>query len=288
MAGVANSNTARYRNLLFGEAARTAKKGGSEQLGEIGRLVIEKGVVGATKRLRELVFQLQQNVGDPHDLIKVNKAIGEAGRIGMRESFKSSRTNSPAPYRVGDKSRLSGQMDKVLSNQRSGGGDQNGFYLIDTELWDREAAHWRRLNFGTQGAVGSRGKTRKAIKFRYDDRILTTFQTESKPQKRFRVPEFNAAGNPTAGFFNVQGQLMMGKPTGDNTAVQYVRTQTNKYAKPITPWDFLDAGLAAAAEEFPKQYEAVLGLWVNKAFSKGKGSGLSKKILKEDFHINLD
>lgn len=84
--------------------------------------------------------------------------IGVAAQRSLVQGYTSRRLRRPiGPYRAGD-DRYSGALGKALRSESMWRATPYGLYFINRDVLDKEARHWRRLNFGA-GAGGKEGIT---------------------------------------------------------------------------------------------------------------------------------
>lgn len=84
--------------------------------------------------------------------------IGVAAQASLVQGYTSRRLKRPvASYRSGD--RFAGALGKALRSESMWMATPFGLYFLNREVLDREAQHWRRLNFG----AGAGGKERSIL-----------------------------------------------------------------------------------------------------------------------------
>lgn len=246
--------------------------------------VKNQGVRGATGFASEFVLLLEEYAdveGGPgrKDIEDANRRLAAKAQAAALKAYQAKRSQSrtPSGYRkgTGKNDRLTGRLEKVIAAGDFTDSDARGISVGNLNKLNRQARHWARLNYGTEGAAT---KTNR-IEFRFDNVQFAKFETRSKPRPKFKIPGPGKNGS-TLGFFNADGAFYLGKPRGGTgKAVQWLRTAYIR--NPVEPYYFIEAGLREAAKGFNGEYTQIVRGWLSKSgrraanFTPGPGGGMA-------------
>jgi hypothetical protein len=178
----------------------------------------------------------------------------------MIQGYRNRRFKRPAgKYRPGDQ-RLSGELAKALSNPGHVRADAYQLEFLNTRLMDRQAAHWRRLNFGA-GAGSREGITAPAqYPINWNGLVVGVMGFGTQPSPAFRIPRgfwMTPSGEPAGGANPArlgQDQFYL---RGMRVGRGFGRPSTAKVTAGIASRNFLDAGVRRVANELPRSYAAI-------------------------------
>lgn len=196
---------------------------------------------------------------------QAHQDVGEAAMRSIAQGFVSRRFRRPVgQYRVGD-DRLTGKLGRALSNTTQNVlASEHGLAIVNTGYLDREAAHWRRLNFGAGGGGREGIIAPQQFAITWEGVVAGTLGLETQPSHSFVVPYgywVGGGGGPVRPDIGARGndQFFVGNPSGRFTPghdVGIVR-QHRKVSRGIASRNFLDAGVRRVANELPRAYEAI-------------------------------
>lgn len=193
-----------------------------------------------------------------------HQQVGEAAIRSISAAYRNRRFRRGAGrYREGD-NRLSGKLGKALSNSKAMvSADASSVSIINTSFLDREAAHWRRLNFGA-GAGGAEGITAPArYAITWEGVAAGTLGLEAQPSPAFFIPRgyWMEGGRMVSPGEGRRGQFFPGNPSnrlgGATPGSLGVGMQAKKMTRGIASRNFLDAGVRRLANELPRAYAAI-------------------------------
>lgn len=225
---------------------------------------VKRGTVGVDRALAGLAAGLQQDLGALGDVQKAHNRV--AGR--MREAVQAryeetveSRKRVPS-YRYGQ-GRLPGALGAALRKPSMVQATGRGIEYVDVDSLDKEARHWRRLNFGAGSAATTDPAT---VPLRIADRVVANLRLPGGPRAPILLPPgFFMHGDravPRMSSFRGNSQhpfFPSGRPAMFETAG-------------ITGRQFLDAGVQSLARELPGEYEQLLDKWLRSATKRGQAA----------------
>lgn len=196
---------------------------------------------------------------NPQLFIDAHNDVGRAALRSLQQGYRSRRYRRPAgQYRAGQ-DRLSGTLGKALASTSHIYATPNALFFLDTGLLDREAEHWRRLNFGA-GAGSKEGITPpQQFPITFGGLLVGTLGLPTQPSPAFRIPrgywigpEGRVGADPSRlgrDQFWLVGQIggtdIRGRPSrGVQTAG-------------IASRNFIDAAVRRIANELPRSYENI-------------------------------
>ncbi len=118
---------------------------------------------------------------DKGEIAKVNKAIVKEMLHYTRLSVSDIERNGSKPYRKGP--RDVGGIGRAVRNSKFGTADETGIFFADQSILNKEARHWRRLNFGTVG----RSTKPRVFKLAFDGQAQE-FGFNDSPRPGFVMP----------------------------------------------------------------------------------------------------
>lgn len=228
----------------------------------------------------EASIRAAKNGYDDRTLTQTNREIGAAAQRSVVAAYIRRRPQRDLPaYRAGatDHHRrryANGALLRALQSPNFWSSSAAGIQFINTSLMNKEAAHWARLNFGTQGGAAVKPPARFEVT--WGQLAIGALQLVPNVRPAFRLPP-GIWIRP--GLFYPMGEArgVRGVRTGvsgggsparaqasiyNTGAVQRVNRRTwhaanSKYTKGIASTNFLDAGIRRIAEETGKRYRAI-------------------------------
>lgn len=222
-----------------------------------------RGTVGPHRGVIALAKALE--VGRPEEVARVNSRIADKMMEATIASYSEIERTGSRPYRVGA-GRFSGALGRVIRSDDFAVGDASGIHFVDRDRLDKEAKHWKRLNFGTVG----RATPNAVFRLNFDGRVVgQPFGFRDRPRPDFLLPFgyfIHANGRPQtpSGEFKGAGTLNPFFPSN--------RKQKRYKTVGIRSRHFLDAGLRAMEREFPRQYTDFLTDQLQRGTKSGKAA----------------
>lgn len=201
------------------------------------------------------------------EIDRLNKSILKEMLHMTRLSVSNIERTGAKPYREG-KGRFPGGIGRAVRNPRFGRADETGIYFADEEILNREAIHWRRLNFGTQGRAT---KARK-FRLRFEGSPGESFGFEDGPRPAFSLPE--------GYFLHNQGQFVKPDPSfkgaGTNNPFVPLANVLGSVKRPARPGagggGTYGRGSSVNAEQ-RKKYESAMRQWRRTKEKRKKATG---------------
>lgn len=189
----------------------------------------------------------------------IHQRVGDLAQDSVLRAYDQLVTAREGPasrthYRAGANRQAGGVLRRALGNGNFFEATPDGLRWVNVAMLDTEARHWHRVNFGAAGR--GEGSTAQ-FDVRYGNLVVGALGYSEGPSPPFAVPRgvwinmeggrVKAGANPRgADAFYPQGQ----RPPGIFGAPTRRRTSAG-----IEEKNFLDAGLARIAREFPRAYE---------------------------------
>lgn len=203
---------------------------------------------------------------------RAHQDVGVQAMRNVSQAFISRRFRRPVgPYR-GSENRLSGRLGRALSSSANIHATVEGLSIINSSYLDREAAHWRRLNFGA--GAGSREGIIAPQQFpiTWGGVAAGVLGLASDPSPAFVIPFgfWLNSGGPTSPsvealgqdrFFPGSASRRLGGFGGAHGAgsvkdLGFVQ-QRRKATGGIASRNFLDAGVRGVANDLPRAYQTI-------------------------------
>lgn len=233
---------------------------------------LQAAVVAQAAGLDEMVRTIGKTFSsiqrlEPGRFQQAHQQVGDAAVRAMVAGFNSRRFRRPAGrYRAGD-NRLTGTLGRALNSTSMVRADATSLSIINEEVLDKEAAHWRRLNFGagagsTEGIIAPQKFT-----ITWGGIVAGTLGLEMQPSPAFSIPFgfWISGGRPVPPSREAlgTGQFFVGSPRGvDPDEPGFVPRQRKLPTAGIGSRNFLDAGVRAVANQLPRAYEQIyIDLW---------------------------
>lgn len=261
--------------------------------------IARSGTVGYMQGVKALAIGFENNLADSNDMAEMYRRIAEKMHEAVKEDFDAKVKSLPGRYRVGTGPATSGgflmrysggSLRRAIFNPALIQASSDDIRYIDEGRLFKEAAHWARMNFGTQpyqrsprmypliyagvqvGRVGSMSKTRPGFDMPKGRWMTKGGQRVSWDAGRTGLDQFHLVGSGKGG----KG----GRPGGQrrrNTKRRYgvadgrsgvrgsgLYTRTTG----IEPRDFLNAGYRVYAEEMPRELSTLVNRWYSNAASR--------------------
>lgn len=229
----------------------------------------ENGKRGAQQGIRDMIKDLEDEILTEKDTLRVHELVAEEAREAMVKSFRARNALSKVDS-YSRPGRLSGRLEKALRNPRSVVGTSRSIRILDLEFMDREAAHWRRLNFGVKGTKRG-GRVPEMFTIKFDNvGVKGNFGSRAQSRPNFRVPEFKG-GTRMVGYFNPAGELHIGRVPGvgrNEGASDGYRKVAGRWSGGVEPWNFADAAFKTVAEDLWLGYRNAIFLANRRASNK--------------------
>lgn len=222
------------------------------------------GDMGAGANQQVRAFVAGMTVGAKGDMQRVNRAVAAEMRSAVRARYNATveATRHVPPYHRSG--RLSGHLGRLVRRSDLVRADGEGIQFVNENAMDKEAAHWRRLNFGA-GAVAGEQPGPYQVRLFGEASIPVSFGIGASPS--FQLPR---------GFF-IQGNtavLPNASYRGRGSVGPFMPSRRSPYRPAQTVGirgrHFLEAGLEVMERELPKRYADLLVDWIHQGGRKAK------------------
>jgi hypothetical protein len=223
---------------------------------EIGR--------GANRALEAFVEGM--SVGAKEDMRKVHVAIAKEMRASVQDAYARTVLGARKVPTYRRFNRFQGQLFRLVRRNDLVRADEYGISYINAAAMDKEAAHWRRLNFGAGAAAGEQPGP-FTIRLFGQAEINVDFGEAQRPSPAFVLPR---------GFFLQGGQWQ--RPNaglrGHGSIGAFYPDRMSPYRPRVTEGirgrHFLEAGLEVLERELPIRYADLLNLWIQAGGRKAR------------------
>lgn len=232
------------------------------EVARVLHLVVEEVGDAAITQFR--AFAAGMDVGAKGDLTKVHKAIAQNAREAIQDAYIANVESVRKTDSYQRSSRLSGRLERVMRRRDLVRGDAEGVHFISESVLDKEAAHWRRMNFGAGGVAGP---ARESVPIRLFGETLARADFGLGPSPAFKLPK---------GFFLQGGGAVLPHPDyrGAGSVAPFVPSRRSPYRPAVTVGirgrHFLEAGLDSVAYDFPIKYADLMQDWILRGSRKAK------------------
>lgn len=229
--------------------------------------VVNGGTRGAMNMARILANGLKQQMQDKSELTKVHQRVANNMRDSVKSSYEQTVLSKPGQYRMGQGRISGGRLKAAIMNRNLAVGTAEGIFYVDEHRLDREAKHWRRLNFGAVGTAVT-GRQAQRFKFRFDDVTLYTVGFPDEARPAFSMPPGifeDASGEKVGRSVSRAGQdAFIWIRGGKNMAagVRKIVDPPVPITRGIKPRNFLDAGLRRMVRDLPPAYNRMVKGWL--------------------------
>lgn len=223
---------------------------------------VSGGTRGANNYARILAQGLYKGLSDKGQLTKIHEDVAAAMRQAVKSSFEQTVHSKPGQYREGQNRISGGALKRAISNPSMAIGTAEGIDFVDEGRLDKEAIHWRRLNFGALGTkVPGRNPADLVVPFRFDDITLFSLAFKDTSRPAFSLPpgmfksstgerrDFDPERRGMDQFYPGSLYPLMGREHWTKTSG-------------IKPREFLNAGLERMAKNLPVAYENMIDGWL--------------------------
>lgn len=248
---------------LMSQAAEMAmQQAATVSIASIGQALTEAGRL-SSKQLAflERAFTSGPGGGIPPDmLLKAHERVGAAAQLSVQQAFthRPNRQHT-SPYRMAprfDRNRrqAGGALLRAIQAPDFFEATPEGINFGNESRLDREASHWRRINFGAMPDAGQAPGRFTPI---WNGVALAALGLTDQPSPAFRLPVgywIVPGGERAKG--NVVGAEFY--PQGEQPAGTLGRPSRARMARGIEASQFLDAGVRRIAQELPREYSALV------------------------------
>lgn len=204
-------------------------------------------------------------VSHPEMFQRAHEDVGRAAMNSVASGFRQRRFKRPAGrYRDRSTDRLTGRLGKALSGSALSAhveATPTSLSVLNVSLLDREAGHWRRLNFGAGGGSVEGIIAPQKFPIDWNGTVVGVLGLDPDPQPKFRMPKgfWLDGGNRVPSspdrlgmdqFFlpgMVSGKGVRGRAGGDN----------RRFTRGIGSRNFVDAGVRRLSNELPRAYATI-------------------------------
>lgn len=191
---------------------------------------------------------------------QAHQDVGNAAMVSVVTGFNNRRfRRDTGPYRGGE-NRLSGRLGRALASRSNVSASSVGLSIINEGFLDREAAHWRRLNFGA--GAGSREGIIAPQQFAitWGGVAAGVLGLAEQPSAAFQIPRgfwLSSGGevvspNPALG----SARFYPGDPSNAGYGSGLPK-QRPRITGGIASRNFIDAGVRRIANELPRAYQTL-------------------------------
>lgn len=226
------------------------------------RRAVEQGYTGIGRQLEAFVKGM--DVGAKGDMTKIHVEVAALIRTAVRDRYDENveaQRLTPSYRRF---NRQSGGLERVLSRADLARADYEGIQFINEAAMNKEAAHWRRLNFGAGDIAGAQPGP---YPIRLFGQAVEHASLGIGPSEGFVLPKGffihgGKARTPNAGY------------RGAGTVGPFIPHNKSPYQPAVTVGirgrHFLEAGLEVMAAELPRRYTDLLNEWVQRGGRKAR------------------
>lgn len=233
---------------------------------------VGQGTSEAVRRVNAIAKGMDElNVSSKSKLAQVHTGLAIKMQEATVTAYRTHPKRSNPSYRQGQDRYSGGALLAALQDPLFARGSHTGIGFANTALLDREARHWKRLNFGAKGK--NQGTIAGPRRMTWDGVLIAEIDLGvSEPRPGFKLPvgvwtgpggsPREAAGESNSGEFYPQGgqggegqrHLLSGKGIMG-------RPDNARITKGIRAWNFLDAGVQSLAREFGPAYDNLYAGW---------------------------
>jgi hypothetical protein len=220
------------------------------------RDALARGAVGINQQV--VAFLRGMDVSNPADRAAANADLAQAMReatIGAYEETVEAARKVPTYDRPG---RRAGYLGRVVRRPDLVRSDADGIRFLNPAAMDKEAAHWRRLNFGAGDAAGT---PPGPVPLRLFGETVAHVQLPFGVSPAFSLPK---------GFFVKGGKASIPNANfrGVGSEGTFAPSRRSPYRPAITAGirgrHFLEAGLDALSTQLPIRYTDLLNEWIQR------------------------
>lgn len=223
------------------------------------RRAVEQSFEGAGRQIK--AFLAGMDVGAKGDMQKTNSLVA----ADMREAVVTAYENNVEAVRATPSytrfNRRSGYLGRVIRRRDLATATPTRIQFIDEGALNKEAEHWRRLNFGAGQAAGPQPAP---IPLRVFGETIDTLQLPYGPSAPFVLPKGFFVG--ASGGLEIPQSGRGGGAFYPNRKSPY----TSRVTKGIRGRHFLEAGLEVMGVQLGVRYADLLNEWVQRGGRKAQ------------------
>ncbi len=227
------------------------------------RRAVAEGLTGAGGILKAFVAGM--DIGAKGDMAKVNRLVAAETQVAVEAAYASNVEAVRATPAYSRYDRRSGYLGRVIARRDFVTSDYTGIRLGNRGSLDKEAAHWRRLNFG---AGADAGPGVPDVPLRLFGETIGTLSLPYGPSPAFSLPK---------GFFVGPGGKMRipnSNFRGGGGSAAFYPNRKSPYEPRVTDGirgrHFLEEGLEEMAYQIEARYADLLNEWVQRGSRKAK------------------
>lgn len=220
------------------------------------------GARGAGRQLeafaKGMTMDVEGDMARVHGEVAAEMRAAVAGRYA--ETVEAQRRVPP----YARSSRRSGYLGRAIRRPDLVTSDASGIGFINEASMNKEAAHWRRLNFGAGDAAGEQPA---AVPIRLFGENVGEASLPYGPSPAFSLPK---------GFFIQGGQAVAPRSSyrGGGSVGAFTPSRRSPYRPAVTAGirgrHFLEAGLEVVGEQLPRRYSDLLNEWVQRGGERAR------------------
>lgn len=208
----------------------------------------DKVTAKQSQQLKTLGKALSADLIPPARRQQAHYKIGKAAQLSTQQGYvnRSAKRNTPStrmnPRDARNRRYAGGALLRAIQAPDFFQATANGLEFINVNRLDKEARQWRRLNFGAGGVAGAAPGRSQVI---WAGLVVAQLGLAPDPRRPFKIPKgYWINGND----FYPRGEAPKGSTKG-------ARRQGSEMTAGIVASNFLDAGVARIATEFPLEYQ---------------------------------
>lgn len=229
------------------------------------------GVLGAGNGVAAIGAAIAALAGNRNDVRRIHGQVAGLMRQSVMDAYVTEVEGRKVvdSYRAGQ-NRLPGKLKPALSNPEMAVGTTRGINFINEGLLDREAKHWKRLNFGAQGTAVTNGPSPTFPVSLFGEQLFNIGLTEG-PRPGFRMPAGlwrDSSGNVLRSGESADGGALSIPPS----IHQFYPTSKRLFfpTRGIQGRHFLEAGLETLVRELPFAYDRLVTGWIERGTRAGR------------------
>ena len=191
----------------------------------------------------------------PQQYKDANLEIARKAQLAVARRYDQRRGRRRLPsYRVGSNRYSGGALRRAIMAPDFYEATATGIKFINRDRLSREAAQWKRLNYGAGGGAGTPPRQFSVM---IGGQLAATLGIAADPQPGFRLPP---------GFFiGPGGERQPRRGPGPGSGM-FFPTRSNPKDKTfgILASNFLDAGVRSIADNMPVAYMGIYGRWFDR------------------------
>ena len=202
----------------------------------------------------EALYEVTQSSKD--QLQRLHFEVARGAQLATHAAYMVARSGGrmSGPYRLSQRD-AGGRLERAILDPEFIRATYDGIGFANTEVLDRMARQWHRLNFGAGAAAGTGPRS---FQVHWGRAVISAFGYTDTPSAPFVLPpgSWFEPGTGKRVKFGASRSDWFHPGGGGRGAVQ---------TKGIRAWQFLDAGLGFIAENIGPAYEALYRDWYESA-----------------------